>query len=196
MHPLPVRDSAKHLYRPFQQRTGTGERVSHAPYRHGYVFPFAPFYQRAQNVPQQRTPVCGIPESQADGVVFPAQLLYTLKEIANFYAPIYRYSQTFRYFVMQNYLKAKDVESFAQLGGYSTTTFRRLFKETFGEPAYQWMTKKKCLDIQNDLITTNASISEICYKYGFESLSNFSHFCRANFGKSPRAIRNERDENV
>lgn len=31
---------------------------------------------------------------------------YTLKEIANFYAPIYRYSQTFRYFVMQNYLKA------------------------------------------------------------------------------------------
>lgn len=40
---------------------------------------------------------------------------YTLKEIANFYAPIYRYSQTFRYFVMQNYLKAKDVESFAQL---------------------------------------------------------------------------------
>ena len=75
MHPLPVRDSAKHLYRPFQQRTGTGERVSHAPCRHGYVFPFAPFYQRAQNVPQQRTPVCGIPESQADGVVFPAQLL-------------------------------------------------------------------------------------------------------------------------
>lgn len=108
----------------------------------------------------------------------------------------YRYSQTFRYFVMQNYLKAKDVESFAQLGGYSTITFRRLFKDTFGEPAYQWMTKKKCLDIQNDLITTNASISEICYKYGFESLSNFSHFCRANFGKSPRAIRNERDENV
>lgn len=30
-------------YRPFQQRTGTGERVSHAPCRHGYVFPFAAF---------------------------------------------------------------------------------------------------------------------------------------------------------
>ncbi len=121
---------------------------------------------------------------------------YTLKEIAGFYAPIYRYSKTFRYFVMQNYLKVKDVESFAQLGGYSTPTFRRLFKDTFGEPVYQWMTKKKCLDIQNDLTTTNISISEICYKYGFESLSNFSHFCRANFGKSPRAIRNERDENI
>ena len=44
---------------------------------------------------------------------------------------------SFRNFTLQNYLKAKDVESFAQLGGYSTITFRRLFKDTFGEPAYQ-----------------------------------------------------------
>ena len=36
---------------------------------------FEPVDKKAQNVPQQRTPVCGIPESQADGVVFPAQLL-------------------------------------------------------------------------------------------------------------------------
>ena len=196
MHPLPVRDSAKHLYRPFQQRTGTGERVSHAPYRHGYVFPFAPFYQRAQMYLNNELLCVEFLKAKQTELYFLLNCYYTLKEIANFYAPIYRYSQTFRYFVMQNYLKAKDVESFAQLGGYSTITFRRLFKDTFGEPAYQWMTKKKCLDIQNDLITTNASISEICYKYGFESLSNFSHFCRANFGKSPRAIRNERDENV
>lgn len=116
---------------------------------------------------------------------------YPLKELAAFYAPIYRYSKTFRYFVMQNYLKAKDVETFAQLGGYSVPTFRRLFKETFGEPAYQWMMKKKCQDILNDLTTTEMSISEICYKFGFESLSNFSHFCRANFGKSPRSVRSE-----
>ena len=38
------------------------------------------------------------------------------------------------------------------------------------------------------------SISEISYKYGFESLSNFSHFCRTNFGMSPRALRNKKDE--
>ncbi len=77
-------EAPQNLYRPFQQRTGTGERVSHAPCRHGYVFPFAPFYQRAQNVPQQRTPVCGIPESQADGVVFPAQLLLYIERDRQF----------------------------------------------------------------------------------------------------------------
>lgn len=123
-------------------------------------------------------------------LVYLLNCYYTLKELVAFYSPIYRYSKSFRYFVMQNYMKVKDVESFAQLGGYSTPTFRRLFKETFGEPAYQWMLKKKCEDIQNDLTTTEMSISEICYKYNFESLSNFSHFCRANFGMSPRALRN------
>lgn len=120
---------------------------------------------------------------------------YTLKDLSAFYAPIYHYSKSFRYFVMQNYMKVKDVEAFAQLGGYSTPTFRRLFKETFGEPAYQWMLKKRCEDIQIDLTTTNLSISEICYKYGFESLSNFSHFCRTNFGQSPRSMRMGRDNN-
>ena len=127
-------------------------------------------------------------------LVYLLNCYYTLKELAAFYSPIYRYSKSFRYFVMQNYMKAKDVEAFAQMGGYSTPTFRRLFKETFGEPAYQWMLKKKCEDIQNDLTTTEMSISEISYKYGFESLSNFSHFCRTNFGMSPRALRNKKDE--
>ena len=53
-----------------------------------------------------------------------------------------------------------------------------------------------CSEFSGDIVLLDIGISEICYKYGFESLSNFSHFCRANFGKSPRAIRNERDENV
>ena len=79
---------------------------------------------------------------------------------------------------------------------YRVPTFRRIFKDTFGEPAYQWMLKRKCQDIHNDLIMTELSISEICYKYGFESLSNFSHFCRANFGQSPRSVRSLKDENT
>lgn len=136
----------------------------------------------------------GLMQAKRTELVYLLNCYYPLKDLAAFYAPIYRYSKSFQYFVMQNYQKAKDVEAFAQLGGYSVPTFRRIFKETFGEPAYQWMLKKKCQDIQNDLITTEMSISEVCYKYGFESLSNFSHFCRTNFGKSPRALRAERNE--
>jgi AraC-like DNA-binding protein len=121
---------------------------------------------------------------------------YPIKDLAAFYSTIYRYNKSFQYFILQNYQKVRDVESFAQLGGYSVPTFRRLFKEAFDEPAYQWMLKRKCQDIQADLITTDMSVSDICYKYGFESLSNFSHFCLANFGQSPCALRAERGENL
>lgn len=138
----------------------------------------------------------GLMQAKRSEMVYLLNCYYPIKELAAFYAPIYRYSHSFQYFVMQNYQKAKDVETFAQLGGYSGPTFRRIFKDTFGEPAYQWMLKRKCQDIHNDLIMTELSISEICYKYGFESLSNFSHFCRANFGQSPRSIRSLKDENT
>lgn len=137
----------------------------------------------------------GFLQAKQTELVYLLNCYYTLKDLAAFYSPIYRYSKSFRYFVMQNYMKVKDVETFAQLGNYSTPTFRRLFKETFGEPAYQWMLKKKREDIQSDLTTTEMSISEICYKFGFESLSNFSHFCRANFGQSPRGIRFPKSDN-
>lgn len=137
----------------------------------------------------------GFMQAKQTEMVYLLNCYYTLKDLAAFYSPIYRYSKSFRYFVMQNYMKVKDVETFAQLGNYSTPTFRRLFKETFGEPAYQWMLKKKREDIQSDLTTTEMSISEICYKFGFESLSNFSHFCRANFGQSPRGIRFPKSNN-
>lgn len=135
-------------------------------------------------------------EAKQTELSFLLNCYYPLKDLAAFYAPIYRYSRTFSYFVMQNYMKAKDVEAFAQMGGYSTSTFRRIFKETFGEPAYQWMLKKKSQDILNELTTTDLSISEICYKNGFESLANFSHFCKTNFGKSPRSLRSETKENI
>lgn len=136
----------------------------------------------------------GFMQAKRTELVYLLNCYYTLKDLAAFYTPIYRYSKSFRYFVMQNYMRAKDVEAFAQLGGYSTPTFRRMFKETFGEPVYQWMLKKKCEDIQIDLTTTELSITEICYKFGFESLSNFSHFCRTNFGLSPRSIRTSKGE--
>ena len=41
-------------------------------------------FETPQNIPQQRSPVHGIPESQADGVTFPAQLLLYLERDCQF----------------------------------------------------------------------------------------------------------------
>ena len=89
----------------------------------------------------------------------------------------------------QNYNTVKNVEEFAHLGGYTTTTFRRLFKNLYGIPVYEWILEKKREGILEDLQRTNMRITEICNRYGFDSLSHFAHFCKDSFGDTPRALR-------
>lgn len=115
---------------------------------------------------------------------------YPLPQLSIFFYPISTYTESFHYFVMQNYDKVKNVEEFAHLGGYTTTTFRRLFKNMYGEPVYEWILNKKREGILNDLQFTKMKITEISSRYGFDSLSHFAHFCKASFGDSPRNLRN------
>lgn len=114
---------------------------------------------------------------------------YSDYELASLLHPLSQYTTSFEYFILQNHMKVKTVEEFAQLGGYTVTTFRRIFKTLFKEPAYEWMLKKRKEEILNDLYHSNHSISEICYKYSFESLSHFSNFCKKFFDASPRNLR-------
>lgn len=124
-------------------------------------------------------------------LVFILNCYYPVKQVAAFMQPVISYSNRFRYFVAQNHYKVKNVEELALLGGYSVVSFRRIFKNIFGMPAYQWMIKRKCENILEDLKRNQLSISEIAYKYLFDSLPQFSNFCKTNFGKSPREIRKE-----
>lgn len=129
-------------------------------------------------------------------------LLFKKKELAfilgQFYSdydlsmlvhPLSKYTSSFQYFVLQNHLKVKTVEEFAQLGGYTVTTFRRIFNTVFHKPVYEWMMEQRKENIVYELRHTDATISEICFKYGFESLPHFSNFCKKNFGSSPRGLR-------
>lgn len=114
---------------------------------------------------------------------------YPLPQLSTFFYPISTYTESFHYFVMQNYSKVKNVEEFAHLGGYTTTTFRRLFKNLYGVPVYEWILEKKREGILEDLQHTKMRITEICNRYGFDSLSHFAHFCKDSFGDTPRALR-------
>ena len=102
---------------------------------------------------------------------------YPTPQLSSFFYPISTYTKSFHYFVMQNYNTVKNVEEFAHLGGYTTTTFRRLFKNLYGIPVYEWILEKKREGILEDLQRTNMRITEICNRYGFASLSHFAHFC-------------------
>lgn len=114
---------------------------------------------------------------------------YPLPQLQTFFFPISTYTESFHYFILQNYSKVKNVEEFAHLGGYNTATFRRMFKNMYGVPVYEWMLEKKREGILEDLQHTKMRITEICNRYGFESLSHFAHFCKDSFGDTPRALR-------
>lgn len=86
---------------------------------------------------------------------------------------------------MQNYDKVKNVEEFAHLGGYTTTTFRRLFKNMYGVPVYEWILDKKREGILDDLRYTKQRISAISSRYGFDSLSHFAHSAKTLWRHSP-----------
>lgn len=123
-------------------------------------------------------------------IVYLLTCYYPVPQLSDFFFPISTYTESFHYFVMQNYLKVKNVEDFAHLGGYTTTTFRRLFKNMYGVPVYEWILDKKREGILDELRYTQKRITEISNQYGFDSLSHFAHFCKASFGDSPRALRN------
>lgn len=114
---------------------------------------------------------------------------YTDYELSSIVHSLSKYTSSFEYFVLKHHRQIKSVEEFAQLSGYSITTFRRIFKTVFNEPAYEWMMRQRKESILYQLRYTNASISEICFGHGFESLSHFSNYCKKYFGGSPRSIR-------
>lgn len=118
---------------------------------------------------------------------------YTEYELSPIVHTLSEYTGSFEYFVLKHHNQVKTVEEFAQLGGYSVTTFRRIFKAIFNEPAYEWMMQQRKESILYQLRHTDATISEICFEHGFESLSHFSNFCKKCFGTSPRNIRKGED---
>lgn len=130
-------------------------------------------------------------EMKAKEAIFLMTCYYPLSQISAFFYPISAYTEGFHYFIMNNYDKVKNVEEFAQIGGYNITTFRRLFKNLYGVPVYEWILSKKRDGILNDLQNTRERINEISKRYGFDSASHFAHFCKSSFGDTPRALRNK-----
>ncbi|WP_077152805.1 helix-turn-helix transcriptional regulator [Bacteroides bouchesdurhonensis] len=120
---------------------------------------------------------------------------YSDYDLAGLIHPLSNYTNSFQYFIIQNYKKVKTVEELAKLGGYTVSTLRRIFTNVFHEPVYEWMLARRKEGILEDLNNSKISISEICYKYGFESLPHFSNFCKKSFGLSPRNLRHQQHKN-
>ncbi len=83
----------------------------------------------------------------------------------------------------------RDLARHVQL---SEDYFSRVFKQTFGISARQWLVKQRIMAIAEELQSSLRSVSEVAYEYGYEDIFFFSRQFKQVMGKSPRNWLNQR----
>jgi len=84
----------------------------------------------------------------------------------------------------------------AQLAGQSVSAFSRSFRRYTGLPFVQHVNRMR-IDLACQLLSSDElSITEICFKSGFNNLSNFNRQFRAAKGMSPSEFRNWQQVNA
>lgn len=126
---------------------------------------------------------------KAQELLFLLRNYYTREDIGAFFAPLVDYDHEFSDFVLSNYRRHRTAQDLAEASCHSLSAFNKLFRKTFGCSPYSWIRKQRAHDIYYDLITTNTPVKEICTAHGFGSLSQFTNFCKRQFGVSPRRLR-------
>lgn len=116
---------------------------------------------------------------------------YTLEEIVQIFYLSLKNDTFFCDLVLENYLKVKTVKELANLLGYGIKTFEKLFKENFDTPPYQWMQKRRALQIHQKLMNPSLSLKQIMYDFKFMTSSHFNFYCKQHLGATPTQIRSE-----
>lgn len=118
-------------------------------------------------------------------------ICYTQKERILFFQSLASRDKDFSDFIYQNYRNVESINELASLSCYSRSGFEKRFRKIFGIPASHWITLRRSADIYHEIRQSRKSIKEICFDYGFSSLSHFHKFCKSKFGLSPGYIRKQ-----
>jgi AraC-like DNA-binding protein len=138
------------------------------------------------------SPLLEIPAYQQvkyEEALYLLRALYSKEEMARIFHPIIGRSIDFRYFVMANYLKVKNITELVRLSGLKRKTFDRQFNDEFEIPPYQWVLQQKAKHIRYALSETNDQMQDLMRKYGFTIAPHFTRFCKDYFDYTPLELR-------
>lgn len=82
------------------------------------------------------------------------------------------------------------LEDLAEIAGLSPFYFNRIFKSVIGIPPGEFATSLRFERAKNLLLTTPASVTEICMEVGYGSLGTFSSRFKHMVGVTPATFRN------
>lgn len=78
------------------------------------------------------------------------------------------------------------IDELAEKAGMSPTKFKKMFKEVFYMPPYEYY-QNKCMERAKELLDKQSyTVSEVGYKVGFSSLGHFTAAFRKRYGRNPR----------
>lgn len=95
-----------------------------------------------------------------------------------------------RHVVETNFTNPVSLSDLAYLSGRSLSTFKRDFQTIFNIPPSQWIRERRFEEAMKLLISTDMSITDICFSTGFENVSHFSRSFKEHYGSPPSSFRN------
>lgn len=95
----------------------------------------------------------------------------------------------FEAIIQKNLYANLTLEELAALCHMSLSSFKRKFKEVYGDSPIKYLSRMKVQRASELLKDKNNRISDIAYDVGFESLTTFNRTFKAQFGKSPSEFR-------
>ncbi|HTH81769.1 MAG TPA: AraC family transcriptional regulator, partial [Mucilaginibacter sp.] len=88
-------------------------------------------------------------------------------------------------FMEQNFMFNLPLQRFGYLTGRSLTTFKKDFKNAFGDTPGRWLTQKRLELAHYQIVEQKRKPSEVYLDIGFEDLSHFSFAFKKHFGYNP-----------
>ena len=101
-------------------------------------------------------------------------------------------------YIDNHYGERIDLENISNQAHFSKYHLLRLFKKSFGKSPHQYLIETRLLAAKR-LLTSDLSVTQVCYKVGFESIPSFITLFKKREGVTPLEYsrnRRKRDEAI
>ncbi|HMB63899.1 MAG TPA: AraC family transcriptional regulator, partial [Eudoraea sp.] len=95
------------------------------------------------------------------------------------------------YIMKRNFQFDLNMGEFARLSGRSLSTFKRDFKNYYGQTPGKWLTDKRLEYAKSLLLKSDMDVNQVCYECGFKNASHFNKIFKDRFSLPPKQYRSQ-----
>jgi AraC family transcriptional regulator len=93
-------------------------------------------------------------------------------------------------------MRRPDLETLAQLSGYSKRQLLRHFRDATGSSPHRYILNRRLEAARALILGSTDRLTEIAFRCGFSSDSHMAYAFRKRFGESPSGVRKKKSEST